>query len=164
MTDNRADIPTAIDVPVDGRQSMAAAAIQRGVARMLRAHGFTCIFELTLANGRRADVVGLGPGAELWIVEIKSSIQDFRVDTKWPDYRIACDRLFFATNADVPLDIFPADAGLIRADAFGAELIRTAPEHKLPGATRKAMLVRFAHAAASRLHALHDPDAGQPMF
>jgi len=145
--------------PVDGRQSPHATAVQRGVGRLLRTRGFAMVTELPLANGRRADVVGLGGGGEIWIVEIKSSIDDFRVDLKWPDYRISCDRLFFATHAAVPLDIFPADAGLILADAYGAELMREAPEHKLAGATRRAMLLRFAQAAAHRLHGLIDPDA-----
>ena len=145
--------------PVDGRQSPHATAVQRGVGRLLRAQGFAMVTELPLATGRRADVVGLGGGGEIWIVEIKSSIEDFRVDQKWPDYRISCDRLFFATHAAVPLDIFPADAGLILADAYGAELMREAPEHKLAGATRRAMLLRFAQAAAHRLHGLIDPDA-----
>jgi len=145
--------------PVDGRQSPQAAAVQRGVGRLLRAHGFAMVTELALATGRRADVVGLGPDGEIWIVEIKSSIDDFRVDQKWPDYRLSCDRLFFATHAAVPLDIFPDDTGLILADAFGGELVRPAPEHRLAGASRKAMLVRFAQAAAVRLHGLIDPGA-----
>ncbi len=146
--------------PVDGRQSAHAAAVQRGVGRLLRAQGFAIVTELPLATGRRADVVGLGPGGEFWIVEIKSSIDDFRVDRKWPDYRFSCDRLFFATHAEVPLEIFPSEAGLILADSYGAELMREAPEHRLQGATRKAMLVRFAQAAAHRLHGLIDPEAG----
>src|SRR5579859_1879602 len=108
--------------PVDGRQSPQASAIQRGVGRLLRAQGFAMVTELPLASGRRADVVGLGAGGELWIVEIKSSVEDFRVDRKWPDYRLFCDRLYFATRADVPADIFPDDTGLILADAYGAEL------------------------------------------
>ncbi len=145
--------------PVDGRQSPHAAAVQRGVGRLLRAHGFAMLTELPLATGRRADVVGLGAGGEIWIVEIKSSVEDFRVDHKWPDYRLSCDRLFFATHADVPLEIFPEDAGLILADSYGGELLRPAPEHRLVGATRKVMLLRFAHAAASRLHGLVDPEA-----
>ena len=153
-----------IEPPVDGRQSPAAAAIQRGVGRMLRGFGFACVTELSLATGRRADVVGLGPKGDFWIVEIKSSVEDFRVDHKWPDYRLSCDRLFFATSAAVPLEIFPTDTGLIRADAYGADLLREAPEHRLSGATRKAMLVRFAQAAATRLHGLVDPDAGRPLF
>ena len=152
----------AIVPPVDGRQSERASAIQRGVGRLLRTRGFAIVTELPLATGRRADVVGLGPSGELWIVEIKSSIEDFRVDRKWPDYRCSCDRLFFASHAGVPAEIFPGDAGLMIADAYGAELLREAPEHRLAAATRKAMLVRFAQAAAHRLHGLVDPAAGMP--
>jgi hypothetical protein len=146
--------------PADGRQSERALFVARGVGRYLRARGFAVVSELPLATGRRADIVGLGPGGDIWIVEIKSSVEDFRVDQKWPDYRLSCDRLYFATHAEVPADIFPEDAGLILADRFGAELLRDAPEHRLAGATRKAMLVRFAQAAALRLHGLIDPGAG----
>ena len=152
----------AIVPPLDGRQSERAAAIQRGVGRLLRARGFAIVCELPLATGRRADVVGLSPSGDLWIIEIKSSIEDFRVDRKWPEYRFSCDRLFFATHAEVPAAIFPDDAGLILADAYGADFLRDAPEHRLAAATRKAMLVRFAQAAAYRLHGLVDPAAGEP--
>ncbi len=138
--------------------------MQRGVGRLLRAEGFVMVTELPLATGHRADIVAVGPGGEIWIVEIKSSIEDFRVDRKWPDYRLSCDRLFFATHAAVPLDIFPGDTGLILADAYGAELLRPAPEHWLAGAARKALLVRFAQAAAARLHSLVDPSAGSDPF
>ena len=137
---------SAIVPPADGRQSTHAAAVCRGVGRLLRQRGFAMVTELPLATGRRADVVGLGPDGELWIVEIKSSVEDFRADHKWPDYRLSCDRLFFASHAGVPLDLFPEEAGLILADQFGAEMIREAPQHRLAGATRKAMLVRFAQA------------------
>lgn len=146
--------------PVDGRQSERALFVARGVGRLLRACGFAVVSELALATGRRADLVGLGPAGDIWIVEIKSSIEDFRCDGKWPDYRLSCDRLFFASHGGVPAEIFPEDAGFILADRFGAELMREAPEHRLAGATRKAMLVRFAQTAAVRLHGLVDPEAG----
>ncbi len=161
MTDLSSALPAVRPPPADGRQSPHAAAVQRGVGRLLRAHGFAVVTELPLATGRRADVVGLGRDGEIWIVEIKSSIEDLRVDQKWPDYRASCDRLFFATHAEVPVEIFPDDAGLMLADAYGAELLRGAPEHRLPGPTRKAMLVRFAQAAALRLHGLVDPAVGE---
>jgi hypothetical protein len=148
--------------PVDGRQSEHALAVQRGVGRLFRMQGFAIVTELPLATGRRADVVGLGPSGEIWIVEIKSSVEDFRVDAKWPDYRFSCDHLFFATHAGVPLEIFPEDAGLILADAYGAAIMRAAPEHRLAGATRKAMLLRFGQAAALRLHGLIDPSLHEP--
>ena len=144
-------------VIVDGRQSPTAQTVCRGASRLLMAHGFTCIYELPLASGRRADIVALGGDGTIWIVEVKSSIEDFRVDQKWPEYRLHCDRLFFATADHVPLDIFPEDAGLILADGYGAELVRQAPEHKLPGATRRSMLLRFARTAAQRLQSLNDP-------
>jgi hypothetical protein len=144
-------------VPVDGRQSETALRIARGTARLMHAHGFSVVSELPLPSGRRADLVGVDAGGRIWIVEIKSSIADFRADQKWPEYRWHCDRLFFATSLDVPCEIFPPDAGLIVADAFGADFKCEAPEHKLPAATRKSMLLLFARAAASRLQALIDP-------
>jgi hypothetical protein len=146
-------------VVVDRRQSPTALAVARGTSRLLRSLGFSCIAEMSLASGRRADLVALGADGEILIVEIKSSIEDFRVDQKWPEYRWHCDRLFFATAPHVPLEIFPADAGLILADGYGAEIVRAAPEHRLPGATRRSMLLRYARTAALRLQTLADPAA-----
>jgi hypothetical protein len=142
---------------VDGRQSPTALAVARGTQRLLLALGLSCVAELPLGSGRRADLVAIGDGGDIWIVEIKSSIADFRVDQKWPDYRLHCDRLLFATATHVPRDIFPTDAGLIVADAYGAELVREAPEHRMHAATRRSMMLCFARAAARRLQALADP-------
>src|SRR5580658_10768632 len=144
-------------VPPDGRQSETALAVARGTQRMLLALGLSCVAELPLLSGRRADLVALGGDGEIWIVEIKSSVEDFRTDQKWTDYRLHCDRLFFATAEHVPLDIFPLDAGLILADSYGAELVREAPRHRLHAATRKSVTLAFARAAAVRLQALSDP-------
>jgi hypothetical protein len=146
-----------IETPVDGRQSETALAIARGTSRLLHAHGFAVVSELSLASGRRADLVAINSSCEIWIVEIKSSVADFRADQKWMDYRIHCDRLFFATCQEVPCEIFPPDTGLIVADAFGASIVCEAPEHRLPAPTRKSMTLAFARAAALRLQALADP-------
>jgi hypothetical protein len=143
--------------PVDGRQSETALAVARGTARLLAAHGFSCVSELALASGRRADLVALDRKGAIWIVEIKSSVADFRADHKWTDYRLHCDRLFFATTQQVPCEIFPPDAGLIVADAFGAEIRCAAPEHRLDAATRRAMMLTIARAATLRLQSLIDP-------
>jgi hypothetical protein len=145
------------DLPVDGRQSQTALAVARGTARLLHAHGYCVVSELPLASGRRADLVALGGGGDIWIVEIKSSIADFRADQKWVDYRAHCDRLFFATTLEVPCEIFPQETGLIVADAFGAQIVCEAPEHRLHAATRKSMMLAFARCAALRLQALADP-------
>ena len=102
-------------------------------------------------------LVALADDGEIWIIEIKSSVADFRADQKWQDYRMHCDRLLFATAAEVPHHIFPQDAGLIVADEFGADLVREPPEHRMHAATRKTMLLLFARAAARRLQVLADP-------
>ena len=143
--------------PPDRRQSETALAIARGTARLLRSLGFSCISELPLPSGRRADLVALNERGEIWIVEIKSSVEDLRADQKWHEYRAHCDRLFFAFTQDLPCEIFPEDTGLIIADAYGAHLHCEAPEHRLPAPTRKLMTVRFAMAAAQRINRLVDP-------
>jgi hypothetical protein len=147
-----------ISLRPDGRQSQTAAAIQKGVCRQLRAHGFATLCEHTLASGRRADVIALGPRGDVWIIEIKSSPEDFRADHKWPDYRDYCDRLYFAVAASMDQALLPAEAGLIVADAFGAEILRHPVETTLNAARRKAMTIAFARAAALRLHGLYDPE------
>src|SRR6266481_5340913 len=69
------------------RAGQTALAIARGTARMLRTLGFSCISELPLPSGRRADLVALNDKSEIWIVEIKSSVEDLRADQKWQEYR-----------------------------------------------------------------------------
>ncbi|MBZ9937122.1 MmcB family DNA repair protein [Mesorhizobium sp. BR1-1-16] len=150
----------AIAFPRDGRQSDMALALQRGIGRLFRARGHAVLSELVLASGRRADVVALGPGGEFTIVEIKSSIEDFRADRKWLDYAPFCDRLYFASHAGVPSEVFPQEAGLILADAYGAEILREPPATPLTAARRKAMMIQFGKVAAHRLHGLFDPEAG----
>ena len=143
--------PQPVNPLADGRQSERALMVRRGVQRLFLQLGHAVLPELSLASGRRADLVALTRSGEFWIVEIKSSIEDFRTDRKWPDYRAHCDRLFFATHPDVPAEIFPDACGFIMSDGYGAEIVREAPEHKLAGATRKALMLRFARAGASRL-------------
>jgi len=139
------------DPMTDGRQSQRALAIRRGVVRLLHESGVALVAELPLASGRRADLVGIDAKGRFVIVEIKSSIEDYRVDTKWPEYLCHCDRFYFATLPDVPAAIFPQAEGLIVADNWGAEIVRPSREGSLAGATRRAMTLRFARAAAARL-------------
>ncbi|MGV3548136.1 MmcB family DNA repair protein [Rhizobium sp.] len=135
----------------DGRQSARAMQIRRGMQRQLIEMRHVTLPEVPLRSGRRADLVTLSARGEIWIIEIKSSIEDFRVDRKWPEYRDFCDRLFFATNTETPADIFPGDAGLFVADAYGAALLRDAPEHRLAPPARKSMTLNFSRIAAARL-------------
>lgn len=146
--------PTIVDL----RQSPTALRVQRGVMRYLRGERDVCCFaEVPLANGRRADVLGLGPGGEIWIVEIKSSLIDFQVDGKWPHYKDFCDRFYFAKPPELDPDIFPQSEGLIAADGHGAAVLREAVDEPLPPARRKAMLLKLARLGADRIHTLMDP-------
>ena len=148
--------------PSEFRIDEAAPLIRRGALRLLHALGFAAVAELPLGSGRRADLVALGAGAEIWIVEIKSCAADFRSDRKWQEYRLYCDRLMFAVAPEFPAILLPADAGLVIADAYGGTLVREAPLHPLAASRRKAMLVRFGRAAAARLAAMHDPGLSEP--
>lgn len=159
--DDTAHLPAGV---ADGRQSATALAIARGARRLLWSLGFATVAELELPDGRRADLVGLAAKGEIWIVEIKSSLADFRADSKWPDYRAYCDRLMFAVAPDFPVDVLPCDCGLVLADRYGGELVRAAPHHALAASRRKHMTLRFAWAAANRLHALADPELADPAW
>ena len=144
-------LPPRANPLIDGRQSERALTVRRGVQRLLSSFGHSMLPEMPLTSGRRADLIALTQKGEFWIIEIKSSIEDFRVDNKWPDYRQHCDRLFFATLPDVPAEIFPLECGFILSDGFGAEIIRDAPLEPLAGATRKALTLRYARLGAHRL-------------
>jgi len=133
--------------------------LARGVCRALAERGFASLTEFALANGRRADVMALGRDGELVIVEIKSSVQDFRADGKWPDYREFCDRFYFAVPQSFPAALIPEDCGLIVADGFAAAILRESPRSPLPAARRKAVTLRFALAGSERLRRLLDPAA-----
>lgn len=150
-------------IPAQASTTLAAEtpawAIRRGATRLLAAAGQAVVAELPLGNGRRADLVALDGSGRLSIVEIKSGRADFRADRKWHAYLDHCDRFYFAVAADFPRAILPAGEGLIVADRFTAEIVRPAPIRPLAGARRKALLIRFGHAAAARLQALLDPAA-----
>ncbi len=151
-----AETPCSAPAGSAGRDTITRE-VCRGAGRLLRALSFAVVNELSLANGRRADIVGLSPAGDIWIVEVKSCLEDLRVDGKWPEYRDFSDALFFAVAPGFPLEVLPADTGLILADRYGAEIVRQAHETRLAAARRKAMTLRFARAAAFTLQALADP-------
>ena len=131
--------------------------LTRGVCRMLTETGFGPITEFRLPNRRRVDVMGLGSGGEFVIVEVKSSVADFRSDAKWPDYLPYCDRFYFAVPESFPIPILPEDCGIMVADSYGATIRREAPEQPITKIRRRRQLLRFALTASERLNHLSDP-------
>jgi hypothetical protein len=137
-----------------------AGSLARGICRALEQLGYASLLEFPLANGRRADILALGKTGDLVIIEIKSSVADFRADRKWAFYREFADRLYFAVPNEFPSVLIPEECGLIVADAFGAAVLRHGVLIPLVPARRRALTLRFALAAASRLRRHLDPPAG----
>lgn len=133
--------------------AMRAQGIARGVLRLFASYNAPGLQEVSLANGRRADVMVVTAQGELVIAEIKSSVADFKSDAKWPEYQPYCDRFYFAVASDFPQDLIPDETGLIVADPYGGAILREPDTHKLPAARRKALMLRFARMAAARLTA-----------
>jgi hypothetical protein len=133
-------------------------AVCRGACRLMRQSGRTVLLELPLPDGRRADIMAVGATGELTIVEVKSSIEDWRVDQKWPDYLDWCDQLYFAVPVDFPQALIPEEVGLIVADAYGGEMLRHPPKRPVAAARRKALLIDCARLASERLSRLEDPE------
>jgi len=137
-----------------------AALLARSTCRALEQLGYASLLEFPLANGRRADILALGKSGDLIIVEIKSSVADFRADRKWAVYRDFANRLYFAVPNEFPALLIPEECGLIVADAFGAAVLRHGVATPLAAARRRALTLRFAMTAASRLRRQLDPQAG----
>ncbi len=132
----------------------------RGAIRLLESMGQGALTEFPLKSGRRADILSLGGKGEIWIVEVKSGVPDFRSDSKWQDYLEWCDRFFFAVGPEFPAEILPQDAGLFISDEYEAILVREPAAAPLSAARRKALTLRFAHVAARRLSGRDDPIVG----
>jgi len=135
-----------------------AAAIRRATARFCLQLGWTPIHEVPLPNGRRADILALRPDGSFACIEIKSGERDFLTDSKWPDYRDFADTLYFAVDSDFPQHLLPEETGLIVTWDLQADLLRDAPSHPIAPARRRALLLRFATLAATRLALREDPE------
>lgn len=128
-----------------------AADIVRGVQRVFAEVGLASLTEVALANGRRADVMAVGPKGEVVIVEVKSCLQDFQTDQKWPEYAPYCDRFYFAVDCDFPQERIPMEVGLMVCDAFGGAVLRESDVVSLNASRRKSVTLSFARLAAARL-------------
>jgi hypothetical protein len=143
---------------------MTAADVARGVSRMLLRHDYVCLCEVPLANGRRADLMGVDARGRIVIVEIKVSRADLLGDGKWPDYLDYCDRFFWAVPQGFDLAPFESEAlrpdvaGLIVADRYDAAIAREAALSSVPAPRRKSATLDFARRAARRLLGHLDPE------
>jgi hypothetical protein len=137
-----------VDTPFSRPETTAV--VTRGAMRLLVDLGYAPLAEVTLPNGRRADLMAVGSKGDILIVEVKSGVEDFRVDVKWPEYRPYCDAFAFAVGPEFPRQILPDEPGLIVADGFGGAVLREASPVPLAGARRRALTLAFARLAAMR--------------
>ena len=154
--DQRDEVKQAGDETAAADERLAAA-LARGVSRTLRAHGGATLTEFTLRTGRRVDVIGVDDQGRITIVEIKTSVADFRSDGKWPEYLDFCDYFYFAVPEDFPRELLPGECGLMVADAYEALILVPSEARPVNGSRRRALILRFARAAAQRLNAYTDP-------
>ena len=129
--------------------------VRRATARLCLQLGWAPVHEMTLPNGRRADLMGLGLKGQIVIVEVKSGPQDFKADFKWQEYRPYCDQFYFAVAPEFPQSLLPDEPGLIVADGFGGAVVREAAHAPLVAARRKALTLAFGRLTAMRAAALH---------
>jgi len=135
----------------------AADDITRGVVRLMNDLGYAPLAEFRLTNRRRVDVAALDRDGKFTVVEVKSSLADFRADGKWQEYLPFCDYFYFAVNPDFPQDRLPDDVGLIVADTYAATILRPSAEVPMNGNRRRTQTLRFARTGASRLAGRDDP-------
>lgn len=138
-------------------ERLVAADVVRGVSRLFYRQDYIAVAEVPLGNGRRADIMALGPKGEVTIVEIKVSRADLLGDGKWPFYLDYCDRYFWAVPQGFDLGLFdrpelaPETTGLLIADRYDAAVLRDAPLAPLASSRRRAETLRVARMAARRL-------------
>jgi hypothetical protein len=130
---------------------------------MFTQRDFASLTEFSTRDGLRMDVLALGKKGEIWCVEVKSSRADYLSDRKWEGYLGWCDRFFFAVPESFPDELLPFEHGLIRADAYGADILRWGQEERLAAARRKAMTLQFARNAAQRVQVFTDPRPRGPV-
>jgi hypothetical protein len=139
-----------IDITFAASRPETTSAVTRGAARLFVALGYAPLAEVMLPNGRRADIMALGPRGEIAIAEVKSGIDDYRTDRKWGEYAPFCDAFYFAVAPHFPREVLAEGPGLIVADGFGGAVLVEAPVTPLAPARRKALTLAFARLAAMR--------------
>jgi hypothetical protein len=136
---------------------LSAVDVVRGTTRLLARGDCLTVPEVSLGNGRRADLMGLCPKGRVTIVEVKVSRADLLGDAKWIDYLDYCDRFFWAIpiGFDTALldrpEFLPERTGVIVADRYDAVVVRDPAHVPLAASRRRAETLRFARRAARRL-------------
>ena len=128
-----------------------AAEILRGVSRFLAERGECSLAEFTLKSGRRVDLIALDRKGIVTVVEIKSSVADYRSDKSGMNTS-SIATVFFSRLPP----IFLLRCCQNRVASFSPTVLALCPSRAARGhvqcARRKALMLRFARTSAARLH------------
>lgn len=96
--------PKAFKPSFASKRKSVAEGLKQAVGFYLLHKGYSCTYELGISawGKHRADVIGCRLKGQLVMVEVKSSVADFRTDHKWPEYvrSKVVDQFYFAFTED----------------------------------------------------------------
>lgn len=130
--------------------------LKQAVAFMFFRYRFAMAFEVGLQawGTRRADVIGNKISGEIVIIEVKSSVADFRSDSKWHEYLKYADRFYLAFTKDVARKIrvytelmsrIPKRVGVMVLEPYGyMRIIKKAQRVEVEPTLRLNILARLA--------------------
>lgn len=117
-----------------------ADALKKASAFMFFRYRYSMAYEVGLQSWgtRRADVIGNKISGDLVLIEVKSSVADFKSDAKWHEYLKFADRVYLAFTVDVARKInkdkelmsrIPSRVGVLVLSEYG--LMRVVKKAKI---------------------------------
>lgn len=133
-------------------RSQVAAALKKAAAFYLFRYGFAVTYELGVMpwGSRRADIVANKVSGKIVILEVKSSLADFRTDKKWRSYLDYCDKFMFCTTEELYAKIkdeLPPEVGVVclSPETGYAYMAKKSPNLPITDENRITVLSRLAY-------------------
>ena len=129
---------------------MIADVIKRTVAKRFKKQKKAVFFELGLCKGGRyrADVFALSMRGHVTVVEVKSSVYDFRSDKKMHHYLNYCDQFYLAVTKSVydqiDFDLPGAGVFILSNDGLFIDKVKPAKNRGLDEDTSYNLAIRAA--------------------
>jgi hypothetical protein len=139
-----------------GSRAQIAQALKEASAYAFFRYNYSIAFEVGLQawGSRRADVIGNKINGDLVIIEVKSSVADFRSDGKWHEYLKYADRVYLAFDKATARKIrdnpelkarIPDRVGVMILEPYGyMRVIKPAKRVSVDPALRLSILARLA--------------------
>ena len=125
--------------------------ITDAIARSYYEQGNGVLREFKLRIKRRVDLVTINDKGWITIIEIKSSVADFRNDKKWNEYIEWADQFYFGVAHNFPINNLPKEHGIITTDGFDIYEVQPSPVQKLNGSRRNTLVRKLARASMRRV-------------